>query len=141
MPPVCSFLAQEFGATRVLGYSWTMRSGFVLALAAASSIFARDAAAENDPIAVTVNVRGSGEIWLVVADGMSRPCESNDHVLYKARVHAGDVVKLASTTGSVCVDHTYGSFRETQWAGATIWSGATWAPSQSLVGSVSTDAP
>ena len=50
---------------------------------------------------------------------------------------------MASATGSVCVDHTYGSLRESQWAGANIWSGsnAGWSGVRSLAGSVSTDDP
>ena len=117
----------------------------VLALVALVALVAfapRQSAADDDAIPVSVTVRGAGEIWLVVTDGMSRPCEaSDDRMLFKARVRAGDVIKLESRSGSVCVDHTYGSFRETQWAGATIWSGATWGPTRALSGSVSTDSP
>jgi len=116
-----------------------MRAALAVVLLALA--FARDASADDDPIAVTVTIRGSGEIWLVVADGMSRPCESNERVLFKNRVHAGDVIKLESARGSVCVDHTYGAFRESQWAGATIWSGALMIPVRTLSGTVSTDAP
>jgi hypothetical protein len=46
-------------------------------------------------------------------------------------------------TGSVCVDHTYGAFRESLWAGASIWSGsgAGFSGVHALHGSVSTDEP
>jgi hypothetical protein len=95
-----------------------------------------------------VNVLGHGEILVLVADGSTRPCDSSDNrVLFKGHAKAGDQIKLVSTTGAVCVDHTYGTFRESQWAGPSIWSaggrsrfGA--APSRTgIVGSVSTDAP
>ncbi len=118
-----------------------MRAFHVLAVVAIASVFAPPARADEDPIAVTVTVRGSGEIWLMVGDGMSRPCESNDHMLFKNRVKAGDVIKLESARGSVCVDHTYGAFRESQWAGASIWSGSLITPLHALSGSVSTDNP
>jgi hypothetical protein len=46
-------------------------------------------------------------------------------------------------TGTVCVDHTYGAFRESLWAGASIWSGSGAGLSgvRTLHGSVSTDEP
>src|SRR5580704_7556905 len=106
---------------------------------------AYDAPADTStPTPVSVTVVGHGQIRLVVADGTSRPCDaSSNHMLFDDHVKAGDQIKLASATGSVCVDHTYGSMRESQWAGASIWSGArSRLPSaRSLNGSVSTDEP
>jgi hypothetical protein len=93
---------------------------------------------------VTVNVVGKGKIRLVVADGSSRPCDGSDnHVLFNGHARAGEEIKVAASTGSVCVDHTYGSLRESQWAGANIWSGsnAGWTGTRTLNGSVSTDEP
>ncbi len=99
----------------------------------------------NMPVPVTVAVVGRGEIRLLVADGTSRPCDSSDgRVLFNGHARAGDEVKLVSTTGSVCVDHTYGSLRESQWAGASIWSGSGAWPGghdPSIRGAVSTDEP
>jgi hypothetical protein len=94
--------------------------------------------------AVTVKVVGKGKIRLLVADGSSRPCDaSENHVLFNGHARAGDEIKVAAATGSVCVDHTYGSLRESQWAGANIWSGsnAGWTGTRTLGGSVSTDEP
>jgi hypothetical protein len=96
---------------------------------------------------VTVSVVGKGHIRLMVSDGMTRPCDSSDnHMLFNERVDAGAEIKLKAATGSVCVDHTYGSLRESQWAGASIWSGSNIGgfggrPQDTLAGTVSTDAP
>jgi hypothetical protein len=106
-----------------------------------------DAAAE-EAIPVVVSVVGKGVIRVRVADGTSLPCDSStNHVLFDGHVKAGDKISLASKAGSVCVDHTYGSFRESQWAGGTIWSGARYKPWSSrqpervIRGSLSTEAP
>jgi hypothetical protein len=86
----------------------------------------RDAPADDGapvPVAVSVEIKGRGQVRLVVAEGTGRPCESSDnHLLFSGHASAGDEIKLQTTAGSICVDHTYGTFRETQWAGAAIWS-------------------
>jgi hypothetical protein len=110
------------------------------------SIVSRDAPAGTTPsTTIAVTVVGKGQIRLIIADGSSRPCDASDnHVLFNGHAKAGDEVKLASATGSVCVDHTYGSLRESQWAGASIWSGSSrWpgAHEPSIRGTVSTDEP
>jgi hypothetical protein len=96
-------------------------------------------------VRVTITVVGHGEIRLIVADGASRPCDASDNrVLFDGHVDAGHEIELRSTTGSVCVDHTYGSLRESQWAGASIWSGmGAWPGGHepSIHGTVSTDEP
>lgn len=106
---------------------------------------ASDAPADtNPPTPVTVTVVGHGQIRLMVADGTSRPCDaSSNHMLFDEHAKAGDKIKLTSTTGSVCVDHTYGSMRESQWAGASIWSGSGYGlpTGRGISGSVSTDEP
>jgi hypothetical protein len=118
---------------------------FGLALAVTVAPFA--AADTPMPIAVRVKVVGQGEIRLIVADGVTKPCESSDnHILFQGRPRAGDEIKLKSITGSVCVDHTYGSLRESQWAGPSIWSGsnvgAFGGPREAVLsGAVSTDNP
>jgi hypothetical protein len=116
-----------------------------IALVTLGMAVAADAPAEyTAPTPVTVGVVGKGTIRLVVADGSSRPCDASDNrVLFSGHAKAGDEIKVASATGSVCVDHTYGSLRESQWAGANIWSGsnAGWNGARSLAGSVSTDDP
>ena len=107
---------------------------------------ATDAAAEPERTTTPVRVAvvGQGRIRVVVADGTSRPCDaSGNRVLFDGRASAGETLDLASTTGSVCVDHTYGRLRESQWAGASIWSGSSsvWSGARTLDGSVSTEAP
>jgi len=96
-------------------------------------------------VPVTVGIVGKGVIRLLVADGASRPCDAaGNRVLFNGRVKAGDEMKFTSTTGSVCVDHTYGSLRESQWAGGSIWSGRVTypgGPEPSIRGTVSTDEP
>jgi hypothetical protein len=108
-------------------------------------LFAGDAPADTTtPTPVSVTVVGHGQIRLMVADGTSRPCDaSSNHMLFDGHAKAGDKIKLTSATGSVCVDHTYGAMRESQWAGATIWSGSGFGlpSSRGLSGSVSTDEP
>lgn len=110
------------------------------------SIMSRDAPAATTPsIPIAVTIVGKGQIRLVVADGASRPCDASDnHMLFDGHATAGDEIKLASATGSICVDHTYGSLRESQWAGASIWSGSFLWPGgheASIRGTVSTDEP
>ena len=107
-------------------------------------VHTQDAPADSRTTPVTVEIVGKGRIRVVVADGSSRPCDaSGNHVLFSGHAKAGDEIKVASTTGSVCVDHTYGSMRESQWAGANIWSGsgAGWTGARALSGAVSTDEP
>jgi hypothetical protein len=124
-----------------------MRSGEILALtlALAAVIVPRLVAAEPPPkTSVTIEVVGHGTLRLVVADGAQRPCESSDnHILFNGHASADEKIELVSMTGSVCVDHTYGAFRESQWAGAQIWSGsgAGWSGIRDLRGAVSTDEP
>ena len=124
-----------------------MRPGATLVLASlvAGSLVARDVSADPpQKTPVTVTVLGRGTIRLIVADGATRPCQSSDnHVLFSGHVHAGDEIKVTSLTGSVCVDHTYGAFRESLWAGASVWSGSGSGLSgvRVLQGAVSTDEP
>jgi len=115
----------------------------VIALLGLGSVAHEAPADGTPPTPVSVTIVGHGSIRLVVADGTSRPCDaSSNRVLFNAHAKAGDKIKLTSATGSVCVDHTYGSMRESQWAGAAIWSGGFGFPgSHSLSGSVSTDEP
>jgi hypothetical protein len=98
----------------------------------------------NDATPVAVTVVGTGEIRLMIADGASRPCDaSTNQMLFNGHEKAGAEVAVTSMTGSVCVDHTYGEMRESQWAGASIWSGTTWpGPKEPAIrGKVSTDEP
>jgi hypothetical protein len=97
------------------------------------------------PVPVIVNVVDHGELLVLLTDGSTQPCDSADnHPLFKGPAKAGDQVKAISTTGSVCVDHTYGAFRQSQWAGPAIWTAArTWPGSKptppKIEGTVSTD--
>jgi hypothetical protein len=117
----------------------------LLLLAAAIVLPVRSAPADpDDPTPVKITVLGTGEIRILVADGASRPCDaSSNKVLLSEHVKAGDEIALTSLTGSICVDHTYGEMRESQWAGPEIWSGITWpgAPASAIRGKVSTDEP
>jgi hypothetical protein len=122
-----------------------MRGYLVIVVVSLGLSVAQDSPADSTTsTSVTVNVVGKGKIRLVVADGSSRPCDASDnHVLFNGHAKAGDEIKVASATGSVCVDHTFGSMRESQWAGANIWSGsnAGWTGARALHGAVSTDEP
>jgi hypothetical protein len=107
-----------------------------------------DAPAADEAIPVVVSVVGRGTIRARVADGTSLPCDSSaNHLLFDGHLKAGDRINLASLSGSVCVDHTYGAFRESQWAGGTLWSGARFKPWSNrqpepvIRGTLSTDAP
>jgi hypothetical protein len=119
-------------------------------MALAVGIFrAHPVAAEGTPttIPVSVTVVGTGQIRLIVAEGLGRPCESSDnHVLFNGHARAGDDVKLTviAAIGAVCVDHTYGEFRESQWAGGVTWWAGDFGPhpgSAALSIRVSTDRP
>jgi hypothetical protein len=116
-----------------------------IALVTLGMALSPDAPADyTPPTPVTVSVVGKGTIRLLVADGSSRPCDASDNrVLFSGHAEAGVAIHVASTRGSVCVDHTYGAMRESQWSGASIWSGsnAGWTGVRSLAGSVSTDEP
>src|SRR5580658_979425 len=98
----------------------------------------------NDATRVAVTVVGTGEIRVMVSDGASLPCDaSTNQMLFNGHVEAGADVTATSLTGSVCVDHTYGELRESQWAGGSIWTGTTWqgAKAPAIRGKVSTDEP
>jgi hypothetical protein len=106
------------------------------------------AQATPKPTPVLVSVVGHGEILVLVSDGSTKPCDSaDDHLLFKGQVKAGEHINTVSKTGAVCVDHTYGEFRQSQWAGPSIWSAGgrspfVPAPSQmQLAGTLSTDEP
>jgi hypothetical protein len=109
----------------------------------------RDAPAQEHapaPVAVSVEVKGRGQIRLIVSEGTARPCESADnHLLFSGHARVGDEIKLTTSEGSLCVDHTYGTFRESQWAGAAIWSAGDYGshpePHAVLHIPVSTDNP
>jgi hypothetical protein len=65
-------------------------------------------------------------------------------VLFNTHARAGDQIKLTSRTGAVCVDHTYGAFRGTEWAGPSVWTGRGarfGSGSTRLEGTVPTDSP
>jgi hypothetical protein len=121
------------------------RASLGIALVTVGMGLAPDAPADyTPPTPVTVSIVGQGAIRLLVADGSSRPCDASDNrVLFSGHASAGEAIRVAAATGSVCVDHTYGSLRESQWSGASIWSGsnAGWTGVRSLSGSVSTDEP
>jgi hypothetical protein len=128
-----------------------MRKLLFAAPLAITSLVTSAPKAQTTPISipVSVGVVGHGEILVLVAEGATRPCDSSDnHVLFKGSAKAGEQVKVISTKGAVCVDHTYGSFRQSQWAGPSIWSaggrrmryGSQPAPME-IDGTVSTDAP
>ena len=123
-----------------------VRSIGVLGVLVAVLLPARNVPAddEKDTTPVTVHVIGTGEIRVIVADGAAQPCDASENeVLFDGRVKAGSTLSLTSGTGSVCVDHTYGEMRESEWAGPSIWSGVAWpgAPVSAIRGTVSTDEP
>ncbi|MGO9838887.1 MAG: hypothetical protein ACLP1X_32300 [Polyangiaceae bacterium] len=100
------------------------------------------------PSPVVVSVVGHGEILVLVSDGSTKPCDSSDdRLLFKGPVKAGEHINAVSTTGAVCVDHTYGEFRQSQWAGPSIWFAGSLSPfgpapsHVELEGTVSTDEP
>jgi len=114
-------------------------------LLVATALPVRNAPADpNEETPVTVTVVGSGEIRVMVADGAARPCDASENqMLFNEHVEAGTSIHVTSVTGSVCVDHTYGQMRESEWAGASIWSGVPWPGTQAteIRGKVSTDEP
>jgi hypothetical protein len=132
-------------------YAETMRRvSWPLAVVLTSGLVlgARPVAAEDAlKIPVSVMVVGSGSIRLRVAEGASRPCESSEnHMLFDGRAKAGDEIRVTSSAavGSVCVDHTYGAFRETQWSGPVIYSAGDFGPQPSsavLSVRISTESP
>jgi hypothetical protein len=119
----------------------------VSALVGSRAVAADSPAPAPAPVPVSVFVTGSGSIRLIVAEGTERTCDSpGNHLLYNGRAKAGDEVKLVAPGGaaSICVDHTYGTFRDSQWAGGVFWSAGDFgsgAPHARLVIRVSTDAP
>jgi hypothetical protein len=94
-----------------------MRMPMFAAVLAAACLFTPTIPAQTAPsrYPFSVGVVGSGEILVLVADGSTRPCDSsNNRVLLDGRAQAGDQIQGVSTTGTICIDHTYGGFRETQ---------------------------
>jgi hypothetical protein len=63
---------------------------------------------------VYVTVTGTGSIRLLVASGDVVPCDSSSNMrLFDGRAEAGRTLFLQSPWPCVCEQHTYGSFRET----------------------------
>ncbi len=94
----------------------------LLAIVVAPLTHARDASAEPS-IAVRVSVMGRGSIRLRIADGSVVPCSSSSNkMLFDGWVSAGTTLAFRSRTASVCYEHTYGSFRRTNWSASCVAS-------------------
>jgi hypothetical protein len=70
--------------------------------------------ARADGVPVHVTVHGQGTIRVRIADGAIAPCDSGRR-LFDGQMAAGQSLVLTSATGVVCVEHTYGAFRKTNW--------------------------
>lgn len=94
-----------------------------LAIAAILTVTASVASADQasaHSYRVFVTVRGQGTIRLRLADGPSAPCDAGSPILFDGTIAAGQSVELQSATGFVCVEHTFGAFRGTNWSTPAI---------------------
>ena len=75
-----------------------------------------------DPtLPVTLSVVGHGVIHVRLAEGRVAPCDSSSNrPILDAWVKAGTTIPFAADGECVCVDHTYGTFRDKQWSLAKI---------------------
>jgi hypothetical protein len=76
--------------------------------------------AASEPYRVEVNVVGTGSIRVRISEGHVIPCESleNRPVLTEWMAPGAPRVFFVSDD-CICVEHTYGSFREAEWSVST----------------------
>ena len=83
--------------------------------------------AASTPFQVEVAVVGQGAIRVRIAEGHVIPCESLENRPILTEWMAPGAPRVFSVTDDcICVEHTYGSFREAQWSLPTQYRYAPW---------------
>lgn len=76
-------------------------------------------AAERTP--VLVHATGSGRVRLRLAEGTTTPCEaSTNRRVFNGWIDAGATLELSVAASCICVEHTWGTFRKSDWAPGQI---------------------
>lgn len=98
-----------------------MRRVLFASLLLSAGVWPGDSLAEPPPTPVHVTVVGQGSIKVRIAAGAAAPCDaSSNEPLLEGTLRAGDTRELSSLRHSVCVQHTYGGFRDALWSNAVI---------------------
>jgi hypothetical protein len=117
-------------------------------VAAGLSVVLFTSPAASDAPNVEVRVVGQGAVRLRIAEGPAAPCDSSvNRPRVSGWVEAGSAFAFWSPSGCLCVEHTWGGFREQGWSTPAIvcrrfprWLPAPrWDPVLRIV--VPTDAP
>jgi hypothetical protein len=98
-----------------------MRGRIVLAagLLAGLTWTARGPAAEPTP--AMVEAFGSGRVRLRLAEGTNVPCDSStNRPVLDGWIEAGTPLMLFVGSSCICVEHTWGTFRKSDWAPGQI---------------------
>lgn len=70
-----------------------------------------------------VRVFGEGTVRVRISEWRGRFDECDDHrdrFIFDGRMTAGEVTWMSSPTSCVCMQHTWGGFRDIQWSGAQM---------------------
>ena len=97
-----------------------MRRWFGVSGAIAAALLTPFAVRAEDPTwPVVVHSVGPKHIRLRIAIGAGLPCSSSiNRILYEGPIEPEETVLLRAPVVPICVEHTYGTFPETQWAPA-----------------------
>jgi hypothetical protein len=124
----------------------TLRRILAFALVSTILLMNHDGSADV-PLPVTVRVVGQGAIRMRVAEGHAAPCDaSSNQMRFDGWIDAGSSAVFVADSDCVCVEHTYGAFREAQWSIARVACRAIpWRshrrPDNAITIEVSTDTP
>jgi hypothetical protein len=78
------------------------------------------------PFPLVLTVVGRGAIHVRVAEGRVAPCDSfSDRPVLDQWLRAGTSQTFSINDACVCVDHTWGSFREREWSPGRVICGAS----------------
>lgn len=100
-------------ARRMIG---RFRMPAVAAILLCGSLLSTDIGAQLS-FPVLIELHGSGKIRVKVAAGQISPCDSRGNTsLFDGWLAAGNQYSISSPAGCICVTHTFGGFRESDWS-------------------------
>ena len=98
----------------------------VLLLVLSAALLVAEDGAALPPFPMSLSVVGRGAIHVRVAEGRVAPCTSmSNRPLLDEWLRAGTSLSLSINDACVCVEHTYGTFRDTQWSPGSVRCGAS----------------
>ena len=89
----------------------------LLLLFASAASSTGDALGQSVVMSVLVTQQGPKAVQVLVATGSAYPCDASENkILVKAWMQAGQSVQLYSNVGCVCLQHTYDDFPGVNWS-------------------------